>query len=196
MKKKEYSIEVGGKQLTAEFNDLADQANGVKNEALHEFFEVSVVENEAFLGKCEADFVNNEVCLTNCEGAAEKNEVCCGNFEGSAKKSEAHCENFEDGAVKNEVRLENFKGDFVINEERFELEEGFFRQDYRIIRIDSCVSSSVLSVSSVVNSASFGSTTTSLFLMENSGKRGSLSHDIGKPANHNADSSDSGFCFF
>lgn len=28
MKKKEYSIEVGGKKLTAEFNDLADQANG------------------------------------------------------------------------------------------------------------------------------------------------------------------------
>lgn len=28
MKKKEYSIEVGGKTLTAEFNDLADQANG------------------------------------------------------------------------------------------------------------------------------------------------------------------------
>jgi polyribonucleotide nucleotidyltransferase len=28
MKKKEYSIEIGGKKMTAEFNDLADQANG------------------------------------------------------------------------------------------------------------------------------------------------------------------------
>ena len=56
--------------------------------------------------------------------------------------------------------------------------------------------SSVLSVSSVVNSASFGSIIASLFLMENSTKRVSLSHDIGKPANHNANSSDSGFCFF
>jgi len=28
MKKKEYSIEIGGKTLTAEFNDLADQTNG------------------------------------------------------------------------------------------------------------------------------------------------------------------------
>ena len=44
----------------------------------------------------------------------------------------------------------------VKNEERFELEEGFFRQDYRIIRIDSCISSSVSPVLSVVNSASFG----------------------------------------
>ena len=54
----------------------------------------------------------------------------------------------------------------------------------------------VSSVSSVVNSASFGSIIASLFLMENSTKRVSLSHDIGKPANHNANSSDSGFCFF
>ena len=136
--------------------DLADEANGVKNEALHEIFEVSVVGNAAFLGKYEGDFVNNEVCLTNCEGDAENNEVRCEKFEGSAKKNEARCENCKDGAVKNEVRLENFEGDFVINEDRFELEEGFFRQDYRIIRIDSCVSSSVSSVLSVVNSASFG----------------------------------------
>ena len=28
MEKKEYSVEVNGKTLTAEFNDLADQTNG------------------------------------------------------------------------------------------------------------------------------------------------------------------------
>ncbi|MDE2107045.1 MAG: polyribonucleotide nucleotidyltransferase, partial [Patescibacteria group bacterium] len=28
MQKKEYSLEIGGKTLIAEFNDLADQANG------------------------------------------------------------------------------------------------------------------------------------------------------------------------
>jgi len=139
------ATEKGGKVF--QVVDLADEANGVKNEALHEFFEVSVVENAAFLGKSEGDFVNNEVCLTNCEGDAVKNEVRCENFEGTAKKNEARCENCKDGAVKNEVRLENFEGDFVINEDRFELEEGFFRQDYRIIRIDSCVSSSVSPVS-------------------------------------------------
>jgi len=147
------ATEKGGKVF--QVVDLADEANGVKNEALHEFFEVSVVENAAFLGKSEGDFVNNEVCLTNCEGDAVKNEVRCENFEGTAKKNEARCENCKDGAVKNEVRLENFEGDFVINEDRFELEEGFFRQDYRIIRIDSCVSSSVSPVLSVVNSAGF-----------------------------------------
>ena len=139
------ATEKGGKGF--QVVDLADEANGVKNEALHEIFEVSVVENAAFLGKNEGDFVNNEVCLTNCEGDAENNEVRCENCEGSAKKNKARCENCKDGAVKNEVRLENFEGDFVINEDRFELEEGFFRQDYRIIRIDSCVSSSVSSVS-------------------------------------------------
>jgi hypothetical protein len=139
------ATEKGGKGF--QVVDLADEANGVKNEALHEIFEVSVVENAAFLGKNEGDFVNNEVCLTNCEGDAENNEVRCGNFEASAKKNKARCENCKDGAVKNEVRLENFEGDFVINEDRFELEEGFFRQDYWIIRIDSCVSSSVSSVS-------------------------------------------------
>ena len=145
------ATEKGGKGF--QVVDLADEANGVKNEALHEIFEVSVVENAAFLGKNEGDFVNNEVCLTNCEGDAVKNEVRCENCEGSAKKNEARCKNFESGAVKNEVRLENFEGDFLINEERFELEQGFFRQDYRITRIDSCVSSSV---SSVVNSSGCG----------------------------------------
>ena len=28
MQKKEYYVEIGGKQLSAEFNDWADQANG------------------------------------------------------------------------------------------------------------------------------------------------------------------------
>ena len=110
------AAETGGKDFQAVA--LADEANGVKNEALDENFEGSFVKNEVFLGKCEGDFVNNEVCLTNCEGTAVKNEFCRGNFEASAKKNEARCENFE--------------GDSVKNEERFKLEEGFFIQDYRI----------------------------------------------------------------
>jgi hypothetical protein len=76
------ATEKGGKGF--QVVDLADEANGVKNEALHEIFEVSVVGNAAFLGKNEGDFVNNEVCLTNCEGDAENNEVRCENCEGSA----------------------------------------------------------------------------------------------------------------